>query len=322
MTHDVPMTLSVVIVSYNTRELTLRCLGDLCADLGGLSAEVFVVDNGSADGSVPAVRGAFPSVTVIDVGRNVGFGAANNMALRQATGEYALLLNTDAFVQPGAVAALVSYLGGHPRTAVVGPRLLNADGSLQRSCYKFPGPARALCENTLLTAALPNHPQLGDYRAWNHDAEREVGFVIGACMLVRRSAIEQVGLLDEQFFMYSEETDWCRRFRDAGWATAFTPAATVVHLNGSSGKQQADRVFNEFNRSAERYIFKHHGTSGLVVFRACMIVGSCIRIVLFGLRALVPGRGAEAWRRVWEWGRILAWHLGARGEGLRPRVPA
>jgi N-acetylglucosaminyl-diphospho-decaprenol L-rhamnosyltransferase len=289
----------------------------LYADLGGMAAEVFVVDNGSGDDSVAAVRAAFPAVVVIEVGRNAGFGAANNLAIARATGEFVLLLNTDAFVRPGAVAALVGYLRDHPRTAVVGPRLLNADGSLQRSCYKFPSPARAFCEHALLTAAFPNNRLLGDYRAWPHDAEREVEFVIGACMLVRRSAIEQVGGFDERFFMYSEETDWCRRFRDAGWAVAFTPAAEVVHLNGGSGRRQPDRVFNEFRLSAERYVRKHHGGVGLAMFRACLIGGACVRIAAFGVRALMPG-GGQGRGMVRQWVRILAWNLGFRGPALGP----
>ena len=305
---------SAVIVSFNTRALTLRCLGDLYADLGDATAEVFVVDNGSADDSVAAVRAGFPGVVVIEVGHNAGFGAANNLAMARATGECVLLLNTDAFVRPGTVAALVGYLRGHSRTAVVGPRLVNADGSLQRSCYKFPGPGRAFCEHTLLTAAFPNHRLVGDHRAWPHDVEREVDFVIGACMLVRRSAIEQVGGFDEQFFMYSEETDWCRRFRDAGWATAFTPAAEVVHLNGGSGKPQPDRVFNEFHRSAERYVRKHHGRVGLGVFRACLAGGAALRVILFGGRSLV--QGAVARERARQWVRILLWTFGVRGAGL------
>ena len=315
-----PPVVSAVIVSYNTRELTLRCLASLHADLDGLPAEVFLVDNGSADDTVPAVRSAFPAVTVIDVGRNAGFGAANNLAIARAAGEFVLLLNTDAFVRPNAVAALVAYLRNHPRTAVVGPRLLNADESLQPSCHRFPSPGRAACEYTFLTAALPNHPAWGDYRRWPHDADREVDFVSGACMLVRRSAVNEVGTFDEAFFMYAEETDWCRRFRDAGWAVAFTPAATVVHLNGGSGSRQADRVFDEFHRSAQRYIRKHHGRAGLAVYRACLVGGASARVVLFGLGAVLSTGPAKArgQRRTREWARILAWHSGANRRESRP----
>ena len=317
---DAGPVLSVVVVSYNTRELTVRCLAELYADLAGASAgtsaEVFVVDNGSVDGSVATIREAFPDVSVIAVGRNAGFAAANNLAIARAAGEYILLLNSDAFVRPGAVAALVAYLRAYPGAAVVGPRLLNLDGTLQPSCFKFPSPRRAVCEYTLLTAAFPNHPVLGDLRAWPHDAERTVDFVIGACMLVRRAAIEQVGPFDEAFFMYAEETDWCRRFGTAGWTVGFTPAAAVTHVNGGSGKRQAKRVFSEFHRSAELYIRKHHGLSGLVIVRACLVGGSSLRLVLFGIAALVPGSRRPR-KLVRQWLRILIWHLGVRGAGLR-----
>ena len=318
MSESISYIVSAVIVSYSTRELTLHCLANLYTDLGEMSAEVFVVDNGSADDSVSAVRAAFPQVVVIDVGHNAGFGSANNLAIARAAGEFILLLNTDAFVRPGVVGRLVAYLRDHPRTAVVGPRLLNEDGSLQRSCYKFPSPGRAVCEHTLLTAAFPNHSRLGDYRAWAHDAERRIdGFVIGACMLVRRTAIEQVGGFDERFFMYFEETDWCRRFRSAGWEVSFTPAAQVTHMNGGSGKGQPERVFDAFYRSAEKYVRKHHGVSGLAVYRASLMAGAVVRAAAFGARSLAPGRSPESAttdrRLVRKWCRIFAWHAGLGG---------
>ena len=199
---DLAPEISVIIVSYNTRQMTLDCLHALSAGLAGLNAEVWVVDNASADGSAEAIRAAFPEVHVIDNPMNAGFGAANNLALKQATGEFLLLLNTDAFAAPGAVAALVEYLKAHPKAGIAGPRLLNADGSLQRSCYRYPSPARAWLENTGLSGLLARHPILGDYSAWAHDQEQAVEWVIGACLLVRREAYVQAGGFDEAFFMY------------------------------------------------------------------------------------------------------------------------
>ena len=232
---DLAPEISVIIVSYNTRQMTLDCLHALYASLEGLNAEVWVVDNASADGSADAIRAEFPEAHVIDNPINAGFGAANNLALKQATGEFLLLLNTDAFAAPGAVAALVEYLKAHPKAGIAGPRLLNADGSLQRSCYRYPSPVRAWLENTGLSGLLARHPVFGDYSAWAHDKEQAVEWVIGACLLVRREAYEQAGGFDEAFFMYQEETDWQKRVQNCGWEIAFTPSAVVTHLGGASG---------------------------------------------------------------------------------------
>lgn len=306
--------LSAIVVNYNTRQMTLDCLRTLTERLTGLErAEIFVVDNGSTDGSVETIRLAFPDVKLIENPRNLGFGAANNQAMWQASGEWILLLNSDAFPKSGAVEAMLEVLRRRPQVAVVGPRLLNTDGSLQLSCYRFPSPMRSIYENLLLTAMLPNHPIVGDYRAWRADAERDVDFVIGACMMVRKSAIDQVGLFDESFFLYAEETDWCRRFRDAGWTVTFTPAAHVTHWNGESGKQQAERVFNEFRWAAERYIRKYHGVAGLVVFRLSMMVGAVVRITVFGAGIVIPRQRQRSFRMVKLWGRILKWTIGFRG---------
>ena len=135
--------LSVILVSYNTRQMTIDCLGTLLQELGGNSAEVLLVDNASIDGTAAAVREAFPRVTVIESATNLGFGGGNNLAMQQAKGQYLLLINTDAFPRPGAIDALVDYLEKHPDVALVGPRLVNGDGSLQQSCYRYPTPARA-----------------------------------------------------------------------------------------------------------------------------------------------------------------------------------
>lgn len=298
--------LSVIIISYNTRQMTLDCLRALYADLedAGKSAEVWVVDNASGDGSVPAIRAAFPDVRLIENPRNAGFGAANNLALRQAGGEFLLLLNSDAFVHPGAVAALVSYLRAHPRAGAVGPRLLNRDQTVQPSCYRFPSPARAWLENLWVSSLLPRHPVVGDYRRWAHDAARSVDWVIGACLLVRRAAYEQAGGFDEAFFMYQEETDWQRRLRDGGWDIAFTPSAVVTHLGGASGAAEQAKINAHFFDSLDYYTRKHHGLGGLVSLRLAMIVGTALRTLAWaGVAAALPKRRPVARAKT----RLQAW---------------
>ena len=283
---------SVILVSYNTREMTLRCLSALFDGLAAdrVSAEVLLVDNASADGTAAAVRAARPAVRVIESKTNRGFAGGNNRALSEATGRYLLLLNTDAFVEAGAVAALVAYLDQHPRTAAVGPRLLNADASLQRSCYRFPTPAHAWSQNLWLAGLVGTDHPLGDFRRWPHDTARSVDWVIGAAMLVRRTAYEQVGGLDERFFMYAEETDWQWRMRTAGWDVGFTPDARVVHLGGGSGTGDKPGVDRHFWASLDRYQRKHHGWAGLVAVRAAMVVGGLVRLPVWAALSVVPGR--------------------------------
>jgi GT2 family glycosyltransferase len=303
------LTVSAIIVSYNTRDLTLECLRTLTAALEGLTAEVWVVDNGSADGSVGAIRASFPAVKLIDAGKNLGFGAANNLAMRQARGKYLLLLNSDAFPRPGAIAALVAHLENCPDAAVAGPRLLNEDGSLQRSCFRFPSPLQAWCENLWITVLFPEHEVFGDYRHWPHDGVREVDFVIGACLLARRTVYEEVGGFDERFFMYQEEADWQRRIQMAGWKVAFTPNAEVTHLGGGSGKSEPERVNRSFFESLDCYARKHHGITGLLSIRAAMLVGCSLRATLWAVVAIAPRwrerAKAKARKHAWLVGRQL-----------------
>ncbi len=301
-----PPVVSVVIVSYNTRAMTLDCLAALYADLGGTPAEVFVVDNDSADGSPAAVRATFPAAAVIDMGRNAGFGAANNVAMARARGEFLLLLNSDAFVKPGAVAAMVECLRRRPRAAAVGPRLLNGDGSLQRSCWRFPSPGRAWLESLWIAGLFGPDRAAGDYRRWPHDAERPVDWVIGACLTVRRAAFEQVGGFDEQFFMYAEETDWQRRMRQAGWEVVLSPDAVVTHLGGASGATDKVGTRRLFFQSQDRYLRKHHGTGGLVAARAASAVGSALRLVAWAGWLFARPRHR---RRTWGKMQLAGWLL-------------
>jgi GT2 family glycosyltransferase len=298
------LVISIVLVSYNTRKMTLESLAAAYAELGNITAEVFVVDNASTDGSVAAIRDRFPLVKIIENSTNLGFGAANNLAMQSAAGKYILLLNTDAFLKPGALRALIDYLDASPQVAVVGPRLLNADGTLQVSCYPFPTPFRAWTENLWISKLAASGSALGDYRKWAHDQERQVDWVVGACMLVRREAYEQVGGFDERFFMYAEEADWQRRMRDAGWQIAFTPAAQVTHLGGASGAAEKPRINRHFFESLDYYELKHHGLPGLLAVRLAMTIGCLGRAIGWaGVVLLMPRRRERAAAKV----RLMSW---------------
>ena len=312
--------ISVIIVSYNTCGYLRDCLWSLRADGDAPPHEVFVVDNGSADGSVAMLRAEFPEVVVIETGENLGFARANNKALRQMHGRTALLLNSDTRVTPGALKTLLGVLDAHPNAAAVGPRLLNHDGSLQRSCYKFPAPGRAFGDQLFLTALLANHPRLGDHRRWAHDAPQAVDFVIGAALLVRADILPEVGLLDESFFMYAEETDWCYRMHRAGYEVRFTPDAEVVHYGGGSGQAMPGRVFVEFSRGQRRFYRKHYGPAGAMALRVSLVLGAILHVPLFGLLAAVsPARRTKSWAVVRLWANILRWNLGLwHAPGLAP----
>ena len=297
--------ISVVIVSYNTRQITLECLRAVHNNMQDMPFEVWVVDNASTDGSPAAIQMAFPEVHLIKNKQNIGYGTANNQAMKQARGEFFLLLNSDAFLKQGTVNSLINYLRQQPEVAVVAPRIVNPDGSLQLSCFRFQSPLRAWLENLWISSIFPDHTVLGNYRRWAHDSDRIVDYVIGACMLVRRKAYEQVGKFDEGFFMYAEESDWQRRMRDKGWKVAFTSSGQVVHLAGASGEAEKSPKRNGyFYESLDYYYLKHYGILGLVSFRLAMMVGCFLRMILWGIVIVcVPKRREMAVSKA----RLYSW---------------
>ncbi len=307
-------TLSVIIVSYNTREITLECLRTLFNRVDSrLEMDVWVVDNASSDGSVAAIEQEFPAVNIIANAQNRGFGTANNQAMRRASGEFFLLLNSDAFVHENSVEMLIAHLQAMPDAAIVAPRLLNEDGSLQRSCWKFPSPRQVWLENLGLCSFFPHTSPLGDYSRWAHDAQREVEFVSGACFLVRREVFYATGGFDENFHLYAEETDWQKRLGQEGWKIIFTPEVQVTHLGGASGGNLETQ--RKFFDGLDRYTRKHHGKGGILLMRGGMIVGSFGRMMLFGLLSLIPSRRTTAREksRLHSW---LLWRQATRWKGV------
>lgn len=288
-----------------------NCLRSIYENANDLDLEVIVVDNASTDGAVEMMEREFPQVEVIKNQQRYGFGHNQNTGIRACKGQYIFVYNDDTLLHKNALNALCKFLDENPRVGLVGPRLLNADGSLQMSCYKFPSPTRYIWENLLLTAAFPNSTIFGDYRKWQHETVREVDFVIGAAMLVRKSVIDQVGLFDERFFMYSEETDWQMRIRKAGWQIMLCPESVVTHLGGQSSEDAKDKQFCEFNRSAVKLIKKHYGVPGSIVQRLSMISGALIRIAVWSVVYLIlPAKRQTAERNVKNWTRLLKWWSG------------
>ena len=269
---------SVVVVSYNVRELLGRCLRSLAAAAPGRTLEILVVDNGSSDGTVETVQREFPDVTLIANAANRGFTAANNQATAVAHGTTLLYLNPDTEVRPGALEAMLAHLEEDPHVGVVGPRLSFPDGRTQSSRRRFPTPLTALVESTIVQRWWPACPVLDWYYVMERSDEetQDVDWLYGACLLVRRDVIETVGAFDERFFMYSEEVDLCRRIRDRGWRVVYVPAARVVHYEGRSSEQDLARRAQNFHESKCRYVEKHFGPS----------VGRALRIFLLAQTSL------------------------------------
>jgi N-acetylglucosaminyl-diphospho-decaprenol L-rhamnosyltransferase len=246
-----PGRVAAVVVTYDALPWIEQCLESL------RDVETIVVDNGSRDGTVALVRAQFPDARVIE-SENRGLGAGWNIGLRETSSTYALLLNADAWLVEDALERLINFADSRPRAGVVGPRLSNLDGTLQRSVRGFPTLWRLATEYFFLRKLAPGSSLLNSFYAggFEHDEVREVEVVMGACMLLRRKAVEEVGYCDEDYFLFSEETDWCFRFREAGWEVVFFPGAECVHVRGAA---HGGRLYRENLRGHLLFLSKHRG---------------------------------------------------------------
>jgi len=297
------VALSVVVVSWNVRDLLRRCLQSLRS---GVQHEIVVVDNNSTDGSAEMVRAEFPDVQLIANAENRGFPAANNQGIAVTRGRYVLLLNPDTEVVGDALATMVAYADAHPDVGVVGPRLLNPDGSVQSSRRRFPTLMTALFESTWLQSYAPRR-LLERYYVLDRpgDAVQDVDWVYGAALMARREAVRQVGMMDEGFFMYSEEMDWCRRFRDAGWRVVYLPTARIVHYGGRSSEQVVAARHIHFQTSKVRYFRKHHSAAAAEGLRLFLLGNYAWQLGLEGAKWLLGHKRALRAERVAAYRQVL-----------------
>lgn len=311
--------LSVIIVSWNVRDLLQRCLTSIldgAASLttsapdvmeesqppelesvrarprdanGTLQTEVIVVDNASTDGSVEMVHDRFPAVRLVANSHNWGFTVANNQGLAESRGRYCLLLNPDTEVVNSALATMVRYMDAHPEVGALGPQLRYPDGSRQSSRRRFPTFGTALLESTVVQEWWKDNRILRRYHMADtpDDAVQPVDWLVGASLLVRRQVYEQSGGLDEGFFMYSEELDWCRRIKDAGWNVVYLPTAIIIHHEGKSSEQVVPARHIYFQSSKVRYFRKHHGTFQAEVLRWFLLATYVYQLFREGLKWLV-----------------------------------
>ena len=273
---------SVVVVTWNALPWVEQCLESV------RGREVVVVDHGSTDGTLELIRGRFPDVRVVEQ-ENRGMGGGNNAGMRLAAGRYFFLLNSDAWVVGDGLDRLVAFADAHPEAAVVGPRLQNPDGTLQRSVRAEPTVWRLTTEYLGVRKLAPRSRLLNPLYVggFEHDAVREVDWVSGAALLVRRAAADEVGLFDETFFMFSEEVDWLTRFRRAGWRVLFYPGAEVVHVGGAS---HGGRLYVENLRGHLRFLAKHRGRSEAERARRVLLWSLRLRALAF------RGERAETYR--------------------------
>ncbi len=315
------MDVSIIIVNWNTRELLLNCLSSVLATTSGLAIETIVVDNGSQDGSSEAVRKEFPGVTVIQNDRNRGFARANNQALAGAAGRYFLLLNSDAVLTEGSLQGLVSFMDRTPDAGVAACQFIDTDGSRQNSFDNFPTLATELFNKTILKLLFPaRYPS--KRRVYREPIE--VDSVIGACMLVRAEAVRQVGVLDEEYFFFLEETDWCYRMRRAGWHVYHLPNIRVYHLQGKSKEQSPVNAWIEYYRSLYLFFKKNRGGFSYYVLRAGKALKLAVNLLLVALGiGCTLGMNKGLKRRFRIYSGLLAWHVRGcpKGEGLAGSQP-
>jgi GT2 family glycosyltransferase len=312
------MDLSIIIVNWNTKEFLLPCIRLALEKEQGISTEIIVVDNGSQDRSASEVKKAFAFVHLIENERNLGFAKAVNQGLQKASGRYLVLLNPDTQVKNGAIDRLMSFMDARPDAGIAGAQLLNADGSRQNSIANFPSLATELLNKRLLRWLFPEKFP-GKER--NYPGPIEVDSVIGACIMVRRDAIEQVGLLDEDYFLFLEETDWCFRMKKAGWKVYYVPHAEVYHFQGKSAEQDKKRAKVEYYRSRYHFFNKNRGRGPWLILVIALVVRLGIESIFTAVACIFTLGMAERWRRKLPiYAYLLWWHLRLcpEGMGLKP----
>jgi hypothetical protein len=272
--------LSIIIVSWNAKAFLLECLRSLTGEIDDRRTEIIVVDNASTDGSPEAVESEFPNVKLLRNPTNLGFAKANNIGIKQSAGQYVCLVNSDVKILPGCFTRLIDYMEQHSGIGMLGPKVLNADLTLQLSHRRLPTLWNRFCRALALDTLFPNSTAFG------HGSENlkpnatavEVEVLSGSFWMVRREALDRVGLLDEVFFMYAEDLDWCKRFRDAGWKVVYFPGAGVIHYGGASSANAPVRFYLELQRANLQYWKKHHSRPAQIVFVFILILHQVVRI--------------------------------------------
>ncbi len=295
------MEVSIVIVNWNTRDLLRDCLASIIRETRQISYEIIVVDNASGDGSASMCRQEFPHVILVESDTNRGFAGANNMGMRVASGRYVLLLNPDTIILDDAIGRCIAYAHQHTDIGVLGCKVLEKDGQLQRTGFAFPSAWTLFLSLSGLSRLFPrspvfSKPQLG---WWDRDSIEDLDVVSGMFMLVRRDAIEQVGMMDESYFVYAEEADWCFRFAKAGWRRVFYPDAEIIHVDGGgkSTSQVNVRMLVQLQKSMMIYFRKNLGIGAWMIAKLLFLISNSIRYLVWIISSSLtsdPGARSKA----------------------------
>ena len=304
--------LSIIIVSWNVKALLRECLTSIRENISAIDFEVIVVDSASSDGSPQMVAEEFPWVTLISSEQNLGYPRGNNIGILVSSGRHVLILNPDTIILNDALSIMLNYLEDHIDVGALGPQLLNADGTVQSSRRRFPSLVTGIFESTWFEPFAPRRV-LKSYYALDlpDDQENDVDWVTGACLMVPRRVIDHVGLFDEGYFMYSEELDWCRRIKDAGWRVVYLPQAKIIHYVGKSSEQAITARHVNFQQAKLRYYRKYHGPIAAGSLRGLLLANYAWQLVLEATKGLLGHKRELRRQRVQSYWQVIR-------SGLRP----
>ncbi|CAH0121702.1 N-acetylglucosaminyl-diphospho-decaprenol L-rhamnosyltransferase [Paenibacillus sp. CECT 9249] len=287
------MDVSILIVSYNTCKLTLDCLQSVYASETQYSYEVIVIDNDSKDDSVRQIEQCYPQARLIRNEENTGFAKANNQGMEIAQGRYVLLLNSDTVIQPDTLEIMLSFMDSRPDVGASGCKVILPDGSLDKACKRgFPTPSASFYYAFGFSKLFPNNPRFNQYQLGylSPDEEYEIDCLVGAFMLVRKETIDEVGMLDETFFMYAEDTDWCYRIKQAGWKNYYYPRTTIMHYKRASSRNEPLRITYEFHRSMVIFYNKHYKQKYPFWVSWCIYAGIAVQFALAIIKSKLLSR--------------------------------
>jgi GT2 family glycosyltransferase len=314
---------SIIVVTWNGRDYALECLESLAALRTGRSFEVIVADNGSTDGTPQAIRRDFSGVTLIENNANLGFARANNIGIAASQGRYVCLLNSDVTVPSGCFDKILSFMDEHPDIGLLGPKMLSPDGSIGASVMRLPSAWNTLCCAVGLHRIFSKSRFFGGFEmvGYPYNQIDDVEVLTGWFWVIRREALSQVGGLDERFFFYGEDIDWCHRFRQAGWRVVFYPGAEALHYGAASSSKAPDRFYTEMRRANLQYMRKHHSRLDFLAYRFAVWVHEIVRVGGYAaVYCFSNRRRAEAAAKLRRSLACIRWMSGGRSVVAEPRV--